>query len=106
MPATPDFLGILFDFVYCRFLLLHLPDPAACLKEMWDVLKPGGVLVVEDGDLASATSVPRTALDSFADLFGRLGPMRGLDYSLGERSGSPGGRRWFFRYRLTSPSAR
>ena len=23
-----------FDLVYCRFLLLHLPDPMACLREM------------------------------------------------------------------------
>jgi SAM-dependent methyltransferase len=71
-----------FDLVYCRFLLLHLPDPAACLREMRSVLKPGGVLVVEDGDLASATSVPPTALNAFADLFTRLGSTRGLNYSL------------------------
>ena len=70
------------DLVYCRFLLLHLPDPAACLGEMRDLLKPGGVLVVEDGDLATATSMPSTALDAFADLFTRLGPTRGLNYSL------------------------
>jgi SAM-dependent methyltransferase len=72
-----------FDLVYCRFLLLHLTDPAACLREMRDLLRPGGVLVVEDGDLTSARSVPPTALDAFADLFGRLGPTRGLDYTLG-----------------------
>ena len=72
----------LFDLVYCRFLLLHLSDPAACLREMRDVLRPGGILVVEDGDLASATSVPPTPLDAFADLFCRYGPTRGLDYSL------------------------
>ena len=71
-----------FDLVYCRFLLLHLPDPAACLREMRDVVKPGGILVVEDGDLATATSLPPTAIDAFADLFTRLGPTRGLDYSL------------------------
>jgi SAM-dependent methyltransferase len=74
-----------FDLVYCRFLLLHLTDPAACLREMWRVLKPGGMLVVEDGDLATACSVPPTALDAFADLFSRLGPLRGVDYSIENR---------------------
>jgi ubiquinone/menaquinone biosynthesis C-methylase UbiE len=71
-----------FDLVYCRFLLLHLPDPLACLREMRDVLRPGGIIVVEDGDLASATSVPPTAIDAFAYLFCRFGPLRGLDYSI------------------------
>jgi SAM-dependent methyltransferase len=74
-----------FDLVYCRFLLLHLTDPASCLSEMWRVLKPGGILVVEDGDLASACSVPPTALDAFGQLFSRLGPTRGVDYSLANR---------------------
>jgi ubiquinone/menaquinone biosynthesis C-methylase UbiE len=71
-----------FDLVYCRFLLLHLPDPAACLREMRDVLKPGGILVIEDGDLASAASIPATALNAFADLFTRMGPLRGVNYSI------------------------
>jgi SAM-dependent methyltransferase len=71
-----------FDMVYCRFLLLHLPDPAACLREMRALLKPAGMLVVEDGDLATAQSLPPTALNAFADLFSRLGPTRGLNYSL------------------------
>jgi ubiquinone/menaquinone biosynthesis C-methylase UbiE len=73
----------LFDLVYCRFLLLHLPDPLRCLREMRNVLRPGGVIVVEDGDLATATSIPPTASDAFADLFCRYGPMRGLDFSIG-----------------------
>jgi SAM-dependent methyltransferase len=70
------------DLVYCRFLLLHLVDPAAGLREMLALLKPGGVLVVEDGDLTTAGSAPASSLGWFADLFGRLGPARGLNYSL------------------------
>ena len=68
--------GNSFDLVYCRFLLLHLVDPAAGLREMVAVLKPGGVLVVEDGDLTSAGSIPASTLGLCADLFGRLGPTR------------------------------
>jgi ubiquinone/menaquinone biosynthesis C-methylase UbiE len=71
-----------FDLVYCRYLLLHLTDPVSCLREMRDVLKPGGILFVEDGDLASASSLPPSSLHAFADLFSRLGPVRGVDYSL------------------------
>src|SRR5580704_10834319 len=47
-----------FDLVYCRFLLLHLVDPADCLREMKEILRPGGILLVEDGDLTSAGSSP------------------------------------------------
>jgi len=52
---------------------------------MYRLLKPDGVLVCEDGDLTSAGSEPASALGMFATLFGRLGPTRGLDYTLGRR---------------------
>lgn len=71
-----------FDLVYCRFLLLHLTDPAACLREMREILKPGGTLVIEDGDLTAARSVPPSAIDNFARLFAELGPKRSLDYAM------------------------
>ncbi len=74
-----------FDLVYCRYLLLHLTEPSACLREMFEILKPGGILVVEDGDLSSAGSSPASSLQWFADLFSRLGPTRGLDYTLERR---------------------
>jgi SAM-dependent methyltransferase len=74
-----------FDLVYCRFLLLHLPEPERALREMWTLLKPNGILVCEDSDLTSAGGEPPSALDAFPDLWGRLGPVRGADYTLGHR---------------------
>ena len=74
-----------FDLVYCRFLLLHLPEPERALREMGALLKPDGILVCEDRDLTSAGSEPPSALGAFADLWGRLGPARGVDYTLGRR---------------------
>jgi SAM-dependent methyltransferase len=74
-----------FDLVYSRFLLIHLPEPGLALHEMRALLKPGGILVCEDGDLTSAGSLPPSALGAFADLWGRLGPRRGVDYTLGNR---------------------
>src|SRR5262245_41296765 len=72
-----------FDLVYCRFLLIHLTEPMQALREMHNLLKPNGILVCEDGDLTSAGSEPPSPLNAFADLFGRLGPSWGVDYTLG-----------------------
>jgi SAM-dependent methyltransferase len=74
-----------FDLVYCRFLLIHLREPEQALAEMRALLKPGGILVCEDGDLTTAGNEPPSALDAFAKLWGRLGPKRGVDYTLGRR---------------------
>lgn len=73
------------DLVYCRFLLMHLSDPGSALREMHRLLKPGGILVCEDGDLTSAGTEPPSALNAFSDLFGRLGPIRGVNYTIGRR---------------------
>jgi SAM-dependent methyltransferase len=72
-----------FDLVYCRFLLMHLTEPQRALREMRTLLKPNGILVCEDGDVTSAGSEPPSAFSVGADLFVRLGPTRGVDYTLG-----------------------
>ena len=50
-----------FDLVYCRFLLIHLTQPEAALREMRELLKPNGIIACEDGDLTSAGSEPLKA---------------------------------------------
>ena len=74
-----------FDLVYSRFLLIHLTEPESALREMYALLKPNGILVVEDGDLTTAGSEPPSSLQAFSNLFGRLGPTWGVDYTLGRR---------------------
>jgi SAM-dependent methyltransferase len=39
-----------FDLVHCRALLMHLPDPARTLERLVAALRPGGVLLAEEGD--------------------------------------------------------
>src|SRR3954453_8412645 len=39
-----------FDFAYARFLFQHLPDPVGAAKEVFRVLKPGGMFVIADID--------------------------------------------------------
>lgn len=39
-----------YDLVHCRALLMHLPDPAAALARLVAALRPGGVLLAEEGD--------------------------------------------------------
>src|SRR6185295_13995039 len=55
--------GESFDLVYCRFLLIHLPDPEKALREMYRLLKPNGIVVCEDGDLTLAGSDPTSRLN-------------------------------------------
>ncbi|MFD9004540.1 class I SAM-dependent methyltransferase [Streptomyces sp. NPDC059582] len=38
----------LFDLVHARFVLMHLPSPAAMVERLAGLLKPGGVLVLSD----------------------------------------------------------
>jgi ubiquinone/menaquinone biosynthesis C-methylase UbiE len=44
-----------FDLVIAHTVYSHLVDPVSALSEAWRVLKPGGQLVIFDGDFATLT---------------------------------------------------
>lgn len=49
LPLRPDEWGT-FDVAHCRFLLEHVPDPAAVVRGMVRAVRPGGrVLLADDG---------------------------------------------------------
>jgi len=47
-----------YDVVYSRFLLEHLPDPLEALRRMWRAVRPGGLLIAEDGDFLAEFCEP------------------------------------------------
>lgn len=47
---TDDLESEAYDLLHCRLLLMHLPDPDTVLKRFVAALRPGGVLLVEEGD--------------------------------------------------------
>lgn len=48
-PLSPAEWGT-FDVAHARFVLEHVPDPLAVVRQMVDALKPGGRLLLEDDD--------------------------------------------------------
>jgi SAM-dependent methyltransferase len=75
-----------FDFVYARFLLTHLRDPAAAARWMRGLVRPGGVLVVEDIDCTGHFCHPdHAAFRRYVDLYTKVVQKRGADPNIGPR---------------------
>lgn len=73
-----------FDLVFARFVLMHLPDPLAALRELVRLTKPGGILAVEDGDFSSLfCHPPLPEFDEMARLYREVVRARGADPLMG-----------------------
>ena len=75
-----------FDFACARFLLSHLPEPAAALARIRQALRPGGTLVVADTDFRGHFCHPdRPALWRYVELYTATLKRRGGDANIGPR---------------------
>jgi ubiquinone/menaquinone biosynthesis C-methylase UbiE len=78
-----------FDFVHARFLLSHVPNPASALTNMWNALRPGGTLVVEDVDFSGYFCYPsNAAIWRYVELYIRTAERKGGDANVGPRLAS------------------
>jgi ubiquinone/menaquinone biosynthesis C-methylase UbiE len=74
------------DLVYARFILTHLADPHALLEQAMASLKPGGMIVVEDVDIAGKFSSPENAaFNTTVALYMELSRRRGGNPIIGRR---------------------
>src|SRR2546425_4656314 len=59
--ASDELPAEAFDLVHARAVLEHLPERDKALARMVEALRPGGWLLVEDGDFSRPLSLPETA---------------------------------------------
>jgi ubiquinone/menaquinone biosynthesis C-methylase UbiE len=71
-----------YDIVYARFVLQHLSHPVQFLRQMWEAVRPGGVLIVEDADFDGwASYPPSSGFDFFTRTYAEVIRRSGGDHS-------------------------
>ncbi|MGI9005909.1 MAG: methyltransferase domain-containing protein [Streptosporangiaceae bacterium] len=91
-----------YDVVYCRFLLQHLSAPIDLLRRMWQALRPGGVIVVEDADFDGMfCDPPSDDFDFCRRMYSRVCALNGGDATIGRKL-----RRYFTEAGITGPELR
>ena len=75
-----------FDVVYCRFLLSHVVSPGDVVREMAELVRPGGAVAVEDIDYrGSLCEPPSEAFERYDELYRSIVRQRGADAEIGPR---------------------
>ena len=75
-----------FDVAYAHQLMQHLADPAAAMREMGRVVRPGGYVAVRDSDYQTMICHPRTeAIEEWRALYTEVVRRNGADANAGRR---------------------
>jgi len=78
--------GGAFDLAHTRLLLINLTDPARALAEMVALVRPGGIVAVEDIDQVPwLCEPPHPAWDALVSVFLLVWRANGLDLLIGHR---------------------
>ena len=74
------------DLVFSRFMLMHVQEPMRAILEMKRILKPGGLLAIEDGDFNSIyAEPPSAAYKRMFELYRLIGMAHGEDFLIGRK---------------------
>ncbi|KAJ7751757.1 S-adenosyl-L-methionine-dependent methyltransferase [Mycena maculata] len=76
-----------FDIVHARLVILHIPDGESAVKRAAELVKPGGLLIIDDIDLASMLRTGGPAIVQAASKMIELFKSRKADSEIGKRIG-------------------
>lgn len=75
-----------FDIIYLRFILIHLTNPMAALREIYNKLKPNGVMICETAIYSHCFSNPKVdSYDQFIKFIMQIFASQGKDCDLGKQ---------------------
>lgn len=84
LPLEPNS----FDLVHARYVLVHIPEYKRVLDVLWDALKPGGALVIEEPDFTAFRGISGAEVQSFNNVHQAILHMynaKGVDPALGSK---------------------
>lgn len=81
-----DLLEGAFDIIYLRFILIHLTNPTAALRAIYNKLKPNGVMICETAIHSHCFSDPKNnSYDQFIKIAMQTFASQGKDCDLGKQ---------------------
>lgn len=84
--ATADLPTNKADIVYARFFLMHQTEPQKIIAKMHSLLKPGGVLVLQESTMSTVHfSIKNVEIEKYVNAIVNLGKSRSVDFNIGRR---------------------